>query len=304
MDHRLLPSLRPLTTLFLIGLMTSTVSANTIFVQGTSGNDVAYVFERASGEFRVVLNGQVFDYDASHTYLYFEGFDGNDTFINATDLDCTGFGDRGNDVLITNGGAAFFQGGEGNDDLYGGPGNDVLGGGQGEDLLIGEAGDDCLEGGRDNDILYGGQGNDDLYGGQGDDRLYGQRDNDWMYGQEGNDRCFGGLGDDMIFGNEGDDILYGESGNDTLYGNEGEDRLGGGSGEDLLCGGSDDDRLFGNSGNDVLLGGSGNDELNGGTGENIEDPNGQCMGQPYRPSGCRCEEVEMAPQAPTLGDPA
>jgi hypothetical protein len=78
--------------------------------------------------------------------IVFEGGDGNDRFINRTDINCTATGGKGNDTLYGGGGNDKLEGGEGNDVLYGGGGkNDSLYGGAGDDLFLVRAGTDPVK---------------------------------------------------------------------------------------------------------------------------------------------------------------
>lgn len=67
--------------------------------------------------------------------ILFIGSEGDDIFVNETDIDSIAFGRGGNDRLV---------GGSGNDDLFGGAGNDRLYGGEGVDVLVGGGGTDRL----------------------------------------------------------------------------------------------------------------------------------------------------------------
>lgn len=120
--------------------------------------------------------------------IRFDGFQGDDTFVNDTGL------------------ASLAFGGDGNDELVGGAGADELRGGLGADTVLGKGGADDLQGGGA-DTLRGGAGNDALSGGDG---------NDDMYGGDGNDVMYGGNGDDTMQGGDGTDALYGDTGTDTL----------------------------------------------------------------------------------------
>ena len=222
--------------------------------------------------------------------IRFDGGNGNDTFVNGTNVPVLAFGGAGNDYLsggnaddelnggdgddelVGNGGDDALlgdagndtlSGGLGNDNLYGGSGNDSLDGGDGADKLQGESGDDNLQGGSGNDSLYGYDGNDVLDGGDGNDYLDGMDGDDRLLGSAGDDVLIGGAGIDTLLGGLGNDDLYGGSGNDSLDGGDGADRLRGDSGDDNLQGGSGDDFLYGYDGNDTLDGGDGNDLLQG-----------------------------------------
>jgi Ca2+-binding RTX toxin-like protein len=277
-------------------------SAAQLVIRGGASDDEVVVSTTSTGMIRVraSADGEVVQRDFSRSAVSsidFAGGDGNDRFVNGTDLPSQARGDAGNDELVGGSGNDYLDGGEGNDRLdgqwgddflYGGSGNgdDELYGGSGNDTLIGGGGNDDLDGGEGNDrldgqwgddTLYGGSGNGDdvLYGGSGNDTLTGGGGNDDLDGGEGNDRLDGEWGDDTLYGGSGngDDVLYGGSGNDTLTGGGGNDDLDGGEGNDRLDGQWGDDTLYGGSGNgdDELIGGNGNDYLDGGEGNDRLD---------------------------------
>jgi Ca2+-binding RTX toxin-like protein len=187
--------------------------------------------------------------------ISFDGLDGDDTFVNETDIDSIAYGGAGNDWLI---------GGYGQDGLYGGGNNDVLSGQDGNDVLHGGPGNDFLLGDDGDDKLHGDMGDDDLYGGDGTDVLHGNANNDFLDGGSGNDTLFGDDGNDELKGAAGDDFLYGQVGIDTLRGGADNDHLEGGTSGDDLRGEGGDDYLQGDNGEDYLDGGDGDDDLDGG----------------------------------------
>ena len=83
--------------------------------------------------------------------IRFLGRDGNDFFVNKTNVPAVGYGNRGDDTLV---------GGPADDRFHGGPDDDRLVGSDGNDSLHGDWGDDLLEGGRGNDNLRGWYGDD------------------------------------------------------------------------------------------------------------------------------------------------
>lgn len=192
--------------------------------------------------------------------LRFDGRDGDDQFVNKSQLSLLAYGNAGNDLLI---------GGSSNDEIHGGPGNDRIAGNEGNDSLHGDYGDDAMSGGVGNDELFGWYGNDTLYGDVGDDYLSGYEGDDLLYGGDGNDDLRGHIGNDRLFGEKGNDLLYGWLGNDLLFGGPNDDYLSGWSGNDLLVGGDGNDQLLGHEDRDVLIGGKGCDGLDGGLGENL-----------------------------------
>jgi Ca2+-binding RTX toxin-like protein len=127
----------------------------------------------------------------SVTEIVFRGYDGNDSFTNATGHRSTAYGGNGDDALVGgssddflfgDGGNDWLQGNGGNDNLYGGFGNDTLSGDGGNDYLSGQWGHDTLYGGWDTDLLTGGADNDYLDGGNdgANDTLYGDGGYDTM----------------------------------------------------------------------------------------------------------------------------
>ena len=205
-----------------------------ITISGTSGSDQVTVSYLAPD----LINVKVKSGDVSQNVQFpvssvvavsFTGEDGNDTFLNTTDVRSIVFGGAGDDVLT------------------GGSGDDELNGGDGIDRLSGQDGDDMLRGNTGNDLLYGNGGIDNLKGDEDHDQLFGGEGNDFLTGAEGNDSLWGASGDDHLLGGDGDDILVGQEGNDYLNA---------GLGNDLLIGGMGADNLDGMAGNDLLIGGT------------------------------------------------
>lgn len=147
---------------------------------------------------KLVLNGGLLKPVTQVASIRFDGLDGDDTFVNSTDIKCEAHGGKGKDVL---------QGGTGDDSLFGDAGADVL---------TGNLGQDTLKGGPDNDVLKGSGGSDRLFGEAGDDTLSGHGGNDALYGGSGNDTLDGGSGIDGLFGGIGFELLTGGSGADRF----------------------------------------------------------------------------------------
>jgi Ca2+-binding RTX toxin-like protein len=148
--------------------------------------------------------------------ITFNGYAGDDTFDNTTDIASSANGGYGRDFLYGGGGRDVLDGGDGDDRLYGRGGDDTLRGETpgvefiwGADLLMGGDGNDTLDGGESNDALYGGAGDDALHGSNGDDRLYGDAGVDALYGGRGADYLDGGHDHQR-------DTLVGETGADTF----------------------------------------------------------------------------------------
>jgi len=190
--------------------------------------------------------------------IVFNGYAGDDVFVNALDYDALGAA-----ILIP----TTAVGGADNDSLTGGRGNDYLRGNDGQDTLLGREGSDVLNGGSMRDYLFGGVGNDTLYGGPGNDVLDGGYFTFDAQGQQVSNEFI--VGDDYLDGGDGNDDLYGGFGADILIGGADDDHLWGGRGDDLLFGLGGEDWLYGERDDDTLFGGDDgiDDHLDGGLGE-------------------------------------
>ena len=134
LEQRILFSANPLVSL----------EAGILAVEGTDQADMVQVSE-VNGSIMVRTSvgddQQEFKFDKAEVEsLFFAGGDGDDTFINNSDLESLAYGNEGNDTLV--GGFAM----------------DELRGGNGDDLLNGRRGDDSLHGDYGNDRLVGQQG--------------------------------------------------------------------------------------------------------------------------------------------------
>ncbi len=217
-------------------------------ILGSDQND-SVIVQQSSDAIQISINGERVSFDnADVSSLYFEGGEGNDTFVNRTSLDSLAYGNRGQDRLV------------------GGPGVDEFHGGPDDDRLYGSGGNDSLHGDYGDDRIYGGEGDDSIYGWYGNDYLLGHNGNDYISGYLGNDELRGGNGNDTLKGHDGNDLLLGEAGNDRIYGWRGQDRLIGGAGNDILSAWSGDDIVVGGTGNDYIKGHAGDDLIVGGTG--------------------------------------
>jgi Ca2+-binding RTX toxin-like protein len=248
--------------------------SSTLFFNGTERQDLVAVWENATNDLVVWIDGQ--------TYVVDRNF--------VVNLDLRGNG--GDDVLRLDPaldiGTTLF-GGLGNDRLIGGARSDLMGGQDGNDLLVGYGDQDRLNGDEGNDTLDGGSGPDFMQGGGGRDTAdYSSRTRDLIINQSdqdtandgeadefdlvavdieqvrggsGNDRFIGSGADNAYFGGSGNDVLSGFGDSDALFGEAGNDLLVGGANNDFLFGGSGDDSLYGQSANDVLEGQSGDDFL-------------------------------------------
>ena len=101
--------------------------------------------------------------------IRFVGRDGNDTFVNSTNIQSRAFGNAGNDRLF---------GGSNRDFIVGGNDNDTIDGRDGNDRISGSAGNDVLRGGGNRDVISGGAGNDTISGDLGFDVINGNDGND------------------------------------------------------------------------------------------------------------------------------
>lgn len=228
-------------------------------IQGSELRDEVSVFNLPGGGVRIRYTPgdtmKTLNYDLSITpaWIRFEGYGGNNSFLNFTNIPsiilCAagddfiqGGSDR--DLIMAGNGHNEIHGGGGDDILIGGMQRDVITGDAGNDFILGLAGSNILDGGEGNDYLEGGDQADWLIGGVGNDILIGQEGDDWLFGNDGNNHLFGGTGDDRLFGGSGSDLLFGGLGYDRLYGGEGNDFLSGGY--DLAL-----DWLDGGNGNDT-----------------------------------------------------
>jgi Ca2+-binding RTX toxin-like protein len=119
-------------------------SPDTVVVQGTDSDDVAYVIGDGSGVALLGLATQVtiVGAEATQDRLSIATLAGDDT------LDATGL--AADAIQLT------ADGGDDQDVLMGGDGNDVLLGGAGDDVLLGGPGIDVLDGGSgDNVVIQG-----------------------------------------------------------------------------------------------------------------------------------------------------
>jgi Ca2+-binding RTX toxin-like protein len=115
-------------------------AADTVVVNGTSGDDVIAIAGDASGATVLGLAAKVniVGHDAGDR-LVVNGLAGDDVL--------TAAGMTADAIALT------LNGGDGNDILIGGAGNDTLIGGNGDDVLIGGPGQDILDGGPGNNTL-------------------------------------------------------------------------------------------------------------------------------------------------------
>ena len=117
-------------------------AADTVTVEGTSGDDVALVVGDASGTAVAGLAAQVniTGAEAANDRLTVKVFAGDDVVqasgLTAAAIQLTADGGDGDDILIGGDGNDTLAGGAGDDVLLGGPGQDVLDGGPGDNVVI------------------------------------------------------------------------------------------------------------------------------------------------------------------------
>ena len=248
-------------------VLTSVVlNGGQIQIAGDASDNVAIVsLSNDASEYVVSLDGTQTSFDESQvSSIRFRGWNGDDRFVNQTDLASTAFGGLGNDTLTGGTNVDVLNGDDGDDILRGRTGNDIIFGGRGNDQLFGAFGNDQLSGESGDDEIFGSAGLDQISGGLGEDILSGGIGSDEITGDGGDDEISGGTGADLIFGGLGNDTIHGLAGADTIFGDEGNDFISGGSGGDEIQGGLGNDNLSGGSGGDTLIGDGGNDRLFGG----------------------------------------
>ena len=117
--------------------------ADTVAVQGTSGDDVATVAgENGNASvFGLAAQVDVTHADAASDRLVVNLLAGSDiaeaSSLEASALQLTETGGDGDDVLIGGDGGTVFDGGAGDDVLIGGPGADTFTCGAGDDVVVG-----------------------------------------------------------------------------------------------------------------------------------------------------------------------
>ncbi|MCA8989975.1 MAG: hypothetical protein KDA78_20180, partial [Planctomycetaceae bacterium] len=218
--------------------------------------------------------------------IQFNGFAGNDTFINNSSINSIAFGGDGNDRLVGGNQADILIAGS-PEDFLGSNGvaytrqgvyAEVLVGGWGNDMLVGDSAKTNLMMGDEHELrshfqIYGTSfGNSDhsvnsVDVNQNQIAIEGDTGMGWIH----HDTIVGGNNADWIFGQNGRDTIYGNGGNDSILGGLLEDRIMGGDGDDHILGGTGDDFLTGQNGNDWIEGGAGNDILHGGNGNDTLD---------------------------------
>ena len=123
-----------------IGGNTGDAAADTVFVNGTNGDDIAAVIGDASGTsvFGLAAQVNITGAEAANDRLWI-GTNSGDDVIEASGVAVGA-------IQLT------LSGGNNNDVLIGGDGNDTLLGSNGDDVLIGGPGVEILDGQEDDDI--------------------------------------------------------------------------------------------------------------------------------------------------------
>jgi Ca2+-binding RTX toxin-like protein len=204
--------------------------------------------------------------------------------------------------ILSDGGQATLERGDGGDTFIGGSANDLVIGDTGNDEMSGGLGDDSFDGGNGNDTIITGDGNDSVGGGIGNDRLEGGNFNDTFQGGPGNDTFIGGSGRDLVdysyvtghgvtvslqdesaYGGSEDDLIgiedvNGTGQDDELTGDSNDNLINGLGGNDSILGLASNDTLDGGNDDDTLLGGEGEDRLEGGDGNDFASYAGAAAG--------------------------
>lgn len=243
-----------------------------LYIDGSDGDDT--VASSLMGDNVILSFNEVTDSipAASIKAVIATGALGDDRIqLDAIDADMTVTGGKGNDVIITAGGA---------DSIKSAWGDDTVSANGGNDFVNGDSGDDSLYGGEGNDTMFGEYGEDSIAGGGGNDRLFGgwiepRYNDEYTSGDDGSDSLSGNAGNDTIDGGRSSDRVAGNGGRDRLLGGDGNDRIYGGAAGDWLYGAADADQLFGEGGLDRLyaddegVGYDSVDTLHGNAGDDI-----------------------------------
>jgi Ca2+-binding RTX toxin-like protein len=210
---------------------TLSLATGTVFITGTSGDDVITITINPTGTFidpttnlpvtgpavSITENGVLFEFkDSDVNEFLIRTFDGNDTVSidnQKIDLPCTIFAGSGDDNIASGDGPDSIFGEDGFDQLFGRAGIDSIHGGQQGDFVLG---------GDDDDIIFGGRGHDVLLGGIGTDFIYGRGGNDVLWG---NGTLVLDQSSNLLFGDDGNDTInaYENGAFDTIYGGAGSD---------------------------------------------------------------------------------
>ncbi|WP_227234822.1 calcium-binding protein [Pseudomonas sp. IAC-BECa141] len=246
-----------------------------VTLEGGRGDDVYIINSAGVSIVETDLFGGTDHVYTSLSSMHMDPFIENMTYTGTADF--TGYGNEGDNVIVSGAGNDVLLGGAGGDRFEGGAGIDIVsyddsseglsaslnwGPQSGIALydtyidiegLRGSKYNDSLQGNSDDNILEGGTGDDQLTGGEGNDHLYGGLKS----GLDGDvaqaDTLSGGSGDDVIVSavNDLGTVAHGDQGDDTVTVNSGS--AFGDDGNDVLTGTGSNYLLSGGSGNDVLV---------------------------------------------------
>lgn len=246
-----------------------------VTLEGGRGDDVYIINSAGVSIVETDLFGGTDHVYTSLSSMHMDPFIENMTYTGTADF--TGYGNDGDNVIVSGAGNDVLLGGAGGDRFEGGAGIDIVsyddsseglsasldwGPQSGIALydtyidiegLRGSKYNDSLQGNSDDNILEGGTGDDQLTGGEGNDHLYGGLKS----GLDGDvaqaDTLSGGSGDDVIVSavNDLGTVAHGDQGDDTVTVNSGS--AFGDDGNDVLTGTGSNYLLSGGSGNDVLV---------------------------------------------------
>jgi len=244
-----------------------------VTLEGGRGDDVYIINSAGVSIVETDLFGGTDHVYTSLSSMHMDPFIEKMTYTGTADF--TGYGNDGDNVIVS---------GAGNDVLLGGAGGDRFEGGAGIDIV---SYDDSSEG-LSASLNWGPQSGIALYDTYIDiEGLRGSKYNDSLQGNSDDNILEGGTGDDQIVGDDGNDHIYGglKSGLDGDVAQA--DTLSGGSGDDVIVsamndlgtvahGDQGDDTVtvnsgsaFGDDGNDVLTGTGSNYLLSGGSGNDL-----------------------------------
>lgn len=142
-----------------------------------------------------------------------QGTDGTD-FIIGTDLNEAIYYEGGSDIVFAAGGDDFIVSST-NPATSNTDGFDMLYGAAGNDTILATGGAAYVEGGEGNDIMAGGAGNQIMYGGAGNDYLLAGADMAGGFHADV-DMLYGGAGDDLFLSVAGNNTMSGGPGADTF----------------------------------------------------------------------------------------
>lgn len=246
-----------------------------VTLEGGRGDDVYIINSAGVSIVETDLFGGTDHVYTSLSSMHMDPFIENMTYTGTANF--TGYGNDGDNVIVSGAGNDVLLGGAGGDRFEGGAGIDIVsyddsseglsasldwGAQSGIALydtyidiegLRGSKYNDSLQGNSDDNILEGGTGDDQIVGGDGNDHLYGGLKS----GLDGDvaqaDTLSGGSGDDVIVSavNDLGTVAHGDQGDDTLTVNSGS--AFGDDGNDVLTGTGSNYLLSGGSGNDVLV---------------------------------------------------